>query len=131
MSFASGKGNFSVSLMKMISRSPNLWMLKIQGVSKELISFEMLIAESMQIKLNRLIVEKNKSYSPKFQGDIRRYVDFMNNFKSFQYAHHSTISSDAGSHPDSFVLYRQAYSLNFFCHIIYIINIVRTCPHLY
>lgn len=52
------------------------------------------------MKLNRLIVEQNKIYSSKFVWVIQRYVDFMNYFACFQYAHCSTISSDTGGRPD-------------------------------
>ena len=41
-----------------------------------------------QMKLNRFNVEQNKIYSSKFEWEIQCFMDFMNNFTSFQYMYH-------------------------------------------
>ena len=42
---------------------------------------------SRQMKLNWPNVEQKKIYSWKFERKTQRYVDFMNNFTTFRYAH--------------------------------------------
>ena len=45
-----------------------------------------------QMKLNKLNSVQNEIYLPKFEWEIQRYVDFLNDFTSFQYAWHDTSS---------------------------------------